>query len=188
MTTTYLFSGADISGRDELLTSGRPSAVEDQEKWPESLVRRVVTLFTVAVVAFTCTPANEVTSAGEAPNIIARWRDELLDRLRSASSDRVQPNEIARANAVSVVASLREHDVEPHRVVGDPDGGVALYVFGGRKLHDGRRAKYARILATNEGDVIAMCVDDLAGTHGVWEADVSDLGKAASRIQSFILG
>jgi hypothetical protein len=188
-TTAYLFSGADISGRDDLLSRGpSPSAVEDDGQQPQSLVMRVVTYLTVAFVAFTSTPMREITYAAEAPSVLARWRDQVLDSVRRASSDGVPPNVTARANAASVLASLRDLDLEPHRVIGDPDGGVALYVFGGQKHLDGTRDKYARILSTNEGDVIAMWVDESSGRHDVWEADPSDLSNALSRIQSFIAG
>jgi len=117
---------------------------------------------------------------------IARYRDDVLERLRSVSSDGIQPNETARTKAAAVLAALRESNLEPHRVVGDPDGGVALYVFGHKNRSNER--KYARVLSTNEGDIVAMCVDQSSGRHGVWEADASDLRNTAARIESFILG
>jgi hypothetical protein len=115
-------------------------------------------------------------------------KDEIAQGVRSASSDGTQPNEAARSNALTVVQAFRAAAIEPQRVVGDPDGGIAVYIFGGTSTGNGGQSKFARVLATNEGEIIAMCVDSKTSRPGVWEADTSNLDKSISRIQSFING
>jgi hypothetical protein len=185
---TTLFSGTDISGRDDLLSRyATVLAAESVESTPGRVVGRVVTVLTVAFVAFTTTLGWRLTQAGDVHDVTIPFGESILDRVRVASSDGTQPNETARANATAVIESLLDANVEPHRVVGDPDGGLAVYVFARKQLEDGTRHKYARVLSTNEGGIIAMCVDE-TGSRGAWEADAPDLANSVQRIQSFISG
>jgi hypothetical protein len=197
MTTSTLFSGADISGRDELFTRGPSSSVLDgffEEVFDEVerirglLVGRAATTITIAAVALTSTFGSVPGASVEFPEVAWVLRDEVAQRIRSASSQSTQPNEAARSNALFALCALRSCDLEPHRVIGDPDGGIAMYIFGGRTLVNGGHSKFARLLATNEGDIIAMCADDAVDRPGIWAADRSEMAKTVSRIQSFISG
>ncbi|HEY4016727.1 MAG TPA: hypothetical protein VGM06_25500 [Polyangiaceae bacterium] len=194
---TSLFSGADISGRDELFSRGSGTSlldeifddlVESVGRARDQLVARVATSLTVAAVALTSTAELPHEAAAEIPDLTLTLRDESAQRIRAASSQSTQPNELARSNALEALNALRSYDLEPQRIVGDPDGGIALYVFGGKSLPNRGRSKFARVLATNEGDIVAMCSDDAAERPRIWADDGSKLGNTASRIQSFISG
>jgi len=192
MTMASLFSGTDISGRDELFTRGSPPSLLDEFfadaldviERAGGLVVRAATVFTIATVALTSTAELVPKAAVEFPKETWTLRDEITAGILSASSQITQPNEAARNNALVTLKVLRSHNLEPHRVVGDPDGGIALYMFGG----NAGRSKFARVLATNEGDIIAMCADDAKERLGLWASDQSELDKTAARIESFIVG
>ncbi len=131
MTTAYLFSGADISGRDALL-SRSAAPVVDLAK--DALSRVTTTIFALALVAFTATPGALVRSMGDVGEVPLDIRDDAIHRAETVASDRTQPNRPARAQAIAVIEALRGQGLDPHRVVADPDGGVAVYVFGGARV------------------------------------------------------
>lgn len=181
---TSLFSGADISGRDDLFTRSI-ATVLDKAK---DTLASAVTVFAIAAVSFTATSVTLAKSTAAVKEVPLEIRDDALERVRSVVSDGTQPNEAARTQAATVIDTLRHHGLDAHRIVADPDGGVAVYVFGGARLQSGARPRYARFLSTNEGDVIAMCVDGGTGEQSIWETDVEALEPSMSRVRSFVLG
>jgi hypothetical protein len=109
--------------------------------------------------------------------------DTLLERVWKVRSDNIQPNVTARRMAVYILAKMEDAQVTPDRIVADPDGGVALYVFG----RDSRDDCYGRILAANEGDITALCADYREPLHHAWQVDAENIPDAVIKIHSFIL-
>jgi hypothetical protein len=182
MKVNYLFSGADVSGRDLLLTrtSGRKL---------EGVIARAVTAIAISATAFTVSPGSEpVRRAASTEAVAIDMGDTLLERVWKVRSDGIQPSDKSRRYAATILEELRESGVEPDRVVADPDGGVAIYVFGKRETEAGEHARHARLLAANEGDVIALCVDYERNSHDAWAAELTDLGPTVRKVHSFVAG
>jgi hypothetical protein len=178
----YLYAGADVSGRELLLGRGSGRKLE-------GVIGRAVTALSITVAAFIAEPSGpQIRHAVGTDAVQLDVADILLERVWKARSDRIQPTDKARRRASAVLEGFREAGIEPDRVVADPDGGVAVYVFGRRELQPGTQARHARVLAANEGDLIALCVDYEHNTHDVWETDLVELGATVSKMQSFLAG
>jgi len=192
MTTNYLFSGADVSGRDEVLgpkaRTTRPSSEAKPPSKPATILARTSAVFAIAAgVCFaTSVPTVSVQSAeaSQAP-IDMQSLDPMAARIFSATTDGIPPTTEARAAACTLLQSLRSVGLEPGRVVADPDGGVSLYVFGPGEENEPRR--YARLLATNEQELIAT-FENPKGTRSVWAMKASMLDRAMDRVGSFVRG
>ena len=187
MTTSLIFSGADVSGRDELLIRNIVSASGANDPTHRELSNPIAKspgIFTIAiVVGFLSTPtqlARQAVDIGEVA-IDLRDIDELAVEINVVRSERVQPNDLARRKASEMLALWRSANIEPVRVAGDPDGGIALYARGSG-------SGYARVLATNEGDLIVTCVDHSSGKQGLWALDESNAEASIARIRSFVIG
>ncbi len=182
MSTEYLFSGADVSGRDELFaTSERPDGVFT----PPPIARATTTVAFALAVAMAFTTAGVFIDTAQLVDIpIQIGFGSVADQIRLAASDRTQPNDTARDLALDVLERMRALGISADRAVGDPDGGIALYVFGGRRTKLGH-PKYGRVVMTNEGDVVAMCVDHIAKKQRVWDAS-SDVDSALTSIRAFV--
>jgi hypothetical protein len=112
--------------------------------------------------------------------------DRTMDAIARLRSDGEQPTEESRATAATLVGLLRQQQLEPSRVLADSEGGVALYVFGDHILPGGSHSRYARIVATNAGEVAVLCADrrDPANVKA-WDVQGSE-ERAMVRVRSFI--
>jgi hypothetical protein len=183
--TEYLYSGSDPTPRDEVIprrkVSGRQGFAFD------SIAR------TAASAAFALSSVCTVNVGGpftfrgvhvidEAPITI----DRTIDAIVHLRSDGEQPTEESRATAAALVGLLRQQDLEPSRVLADSEGGVALYVFGDHVLPGGGHSRYARIVATNAGEVAVLCADRREpGKVKAWDVHGSE-ERAMERVRSFI--
>jgi hypothetical protein len=173
-----LVSGRDISGRDDLLTLTKNAA--------RSIGKALGATVTTIAISFSAFAATSLWSSGgrlaatvDTPIDVS---DTLLELVWKVRSDNIQPNVTARHTAMQILAKMEDARVTPDRIVADPDGGVALYVFG-----RGRDDRHGRILAANEGDIIALCVDYQEQLHDAWQVDAESVPDAVSKIRSFIL-
>lgn len=96
---------------------------------------------------------------------------------RHVNRSRRVPSASARRKALDLLNLLRYSSLEPVRVVGDPDGGVALYVSA-------RNSGYARLLVTNEGDMIASFVDP--ATTDVFAFEEAGKRTMIDRVRAFV--
>jgi hypothetical protein len=179
MNPGFLFSGSDVSGRDLLYSRSVGRKLE-------GVIARTVTAIAITAAAFAVTPTTTIQSASSTAAVKLDVSDTLLERVWKVRSDGVQPNDKARRYASAVLGAFRDFGFEPDRVVADRDGGIALYVFGRGKLAGGSSARHARVLAANEGELIAMCVDNERNQHDGWEAELGDLDPTVQKIQSFV--
>ncbi len=192
MTTNYLFSGADVSGRDEVLgpkaRTTRASREAKPPSKPANILARTSAVFAIAAgVCFASSvPAVSVQSAEAADvPIDMQSLDPTAARIFDARTDGIPPTTEARAAACTLLVGLRSVGLEPSRVLADPDGGVSLYVFAPGDESQPRR--YARLLATNEEEVIAT-FENPQGTRSVWPVKADSLDRAMDRVSSFVRG
>jgi hypothetical protein len=181
---SYLFSGDDVSGRDLLLTRSTSRKLE-------GVLGRTAAAVAITLTAIVISPAEPPLAVGRAAGTTGAEidvSDTLLERVWKARSDGIQPNTKSREHASAVLDEFRESGIEPDRVVADRDGGVAIYVFGRREVAPGAHARHARILAANEGDLIALCVDYEHDTRDAWEAKLGELEPTISRVRAFVAG
>jgi hypothetical protein len=190
--TRYIYSGAELF--DEATapwttSSGAGVTVASPPEMSDALGRVVRTaahaLSFVTIVGIATTwaaPAHDHT--GEANPIVELDDDALLARIWAVDSDGVSPTTKSRERAAEILEALRSNHIEPERVLADPDGGIALYVFGTEQMPSGARSRYARIGVTNDGEVLVLCADRATGTNDVWT--MRGIGRAIGQIQEFI--
>ena len=192
MTTNFLFSGSDVSGRDELLgrvkaTAAPRSAVKPSK--PNAPVARTATVFAIALAVCFASSFTEVSlrsaESADVP-IDMDVLDPTAARISNVTSSDVAPTTEARSHAYALLDALRAVGLEPSHVVADPDGGVSLYVFESGDPTQDRR--YARLLATNERELIATFEDPSAKTRSVWPIRGARLSHDIDRVRSFVLG
>lgn len=175
-----LFSGRDISGRDDLLTWAKHAARSTGKALGTTAATIAISFSAFAATAFWSSTWGAAATV-EAPIDLS---DTLIERVWKVRSDNVQPNAKARQTAAHVLAEMEDARMPPDRIVADPDGGVALYVFGRAAADD----RHGRIFAANEGDVIALCVDYRDQLHDAWQVDPRSITDAVLKIRSFVLG
>jgi hypothetical protein len=183
--TDYLFSGADPTGRDDLaprgsVKPGRSGLAGNVVRTARTLTLGAATVFAAqfAVLSFT-TPARA--------DVSFRIDDATLDAVRSARSRGEPPTPESRSTAAELVLMLRRFELEPERVLADPDGGIALYVFGGAARADGSRVRYARVLASNTGEVAILFVDrDRTTSPHALDVGKREREAAITRVREFL--
>lgn len=191
MTTNFLFSGADVTGRDDLLGSKprtvRPSPAK--AKKPAPVLARSTAVFAIATSVFFASSLSPVLGqAADVADVSIRLDaiDPIAARILTTSSDGVAPNGIARQRATQLLEALRAQSLEPSHVLADPDGGISLYVFGPE--HHSQARRYARLLATNENDVIVTFENPAQTSRHVWELKPAKLSREIDRVGSFVRG
>jgi hypothetical protein len=187
MSIEYLFSGADPTARDALLTV-RPPGVRTRDLGAFARTAMTVTFALASICSVQSSafayPGHVEVGSEIAPVIV----DETGQRVLDVRSDGEQPSVESRRIATELVDRLRAEDLEPDRVLADPEGGVALYVFGESQLSDGSHSRYARIVATNSGEVAVLCADREGGSPLVWDVKRGDRVAAVKRVHAFLRG
>lgn len=174
-----LLSGRDISGRDDLLTWAKNAARSTGKALGVTVATFAISFSAFAATSF-WSSGWQSASTVDTPIDIS---DTLLERVWKARSDNIEPNVMARHTATQILTEMQDARVTPDRIVADPDGGVALYVFG----RGSREHRHGRILAANEGDIIALCVDYQKQLHDAWQVDPGSVADAVTKIRSFLL-
>jgi hypothetical protein len=174
-----------------LFTTASPTA---SLPWsaPSAVARELVGAVrtATAAVAFAAVVAG-VTSfpivsrvGAEIDAVINLDSDPLVDAIWRVEPERAPIEDTARHAATEAVVALREVGLLPERVLADPDGGVALYVFADRTIEGGARARYVRVAAANDENLTILCVDRETSERSAW--DVSDLAESLVRVAEFI--
>jgi hypothetical protein len=88
--------------------------------------------------------------------------------------------------AVGLLQALRADGLEPSRIVSDPEGGVAVYVFSSEVLESGSHTRYARLSRTEEGEVVGLLVDRSDKMHEAWAIESGELESAVERMRAFV--
>lgn len=189
MSTDFLFSGADPMARDAVL---QPNPGAGRVPQPAGASRVAQTAGTVVLVlAIVCSfqgvaLAFPDVESGRGAELDLAAEDWAWSQIRIVDTDGEHPNEVSRRAALDLLQQLRAQGLEPDRVVADPDGGVALYMFAERMLGDGSHPRYARIAAMNDGEVVASLADRERDTHEAWDVTASQRSRAIRRIEEFV--
>jgi hypothetical protein len=192
MTSRYMFCGADPTERDDLLSEATKPVAEEARanRPPEGAAMRTAASFAL-VLAIVCTPASAAVGirAPERPAVIdlgLHDDDPLAQIVRTVTSDAEAPNDASRATAQLLLDHLRGEGINPERAVADPEGGVALYVFGDEVLPGGARARYARLAAMNDGSIVAVCADRREDRQDGWLVTRGGVDAAVARIRKWV--
>ena len=194
MTRRYMFCGADPSPRDDLLSEAT-EAVPDETGEPASgngfVVRTVATV--ALAVAVVCTPMSAALGLAipDGPVVVGLGFDDddpIAQAVRTVTADGEPPSDAARLGAERLVDRFRAGGLDPDRAVADPDGGIAIYVFGSDVLAGGARARYGRVAAMNDGSIVAACVDRTQNQDEAWDVRSDGVDGAVERIRVFIEG
>jgi hypothetical protein len=140
--------------------------------------------FAAVVAAMTSFPIVPRVGA-EIDAVINLDSDPLVESVWRVESDGARIEEAARHAATEALVALREVGLTPERVLADPDGGVALYVFGDETIEGGARARYVRVAASNDETLTVLCVDRETSERTAWDAS-SDLGASLVRVAEFL--
>jgi len=179
MSTEYLFSGADVSGRDKLLVMTSPTTPPASAVTP---IARSSTILALAVaVAFTCANTTALAHSADVSNLPVRvdLRQTVDHQIQTAISEREQPTADTRVATLELARQLRGANLGPDRAVADPDGGLALYIFA--------VGRFARIVRTNDNEIIVTCVDTAHDKQATWDA-TGALPNALRRLHAFLVG
>jgi hypothetical protein len=191
-TIDYMFSGADASGRDDLIPrrSRQPAPREN------GFLTRTAATVTLALASICSVPGDALAFSGrvdvaETTQVPLDERmiddDPTMERVWSVTSEGEQPSEESRSTATTIVDLLRDQTLEPDRVLADPEGGVALYVFGEGMHPGGAHARYARIVATNAGEVGVLLVNRGGGEPSSWDVHERDRASTIQRVRDFLV-
>jgi hypothetical protein len=188
-TIEYMFSGADASGKDELIpkrSRREPAPLEN------GFLARTAATVTLALVSICSVPGTALAFSGrvdvvETARVPIDDEDPTIERVWSVGSEREQPSQESRLTATTIVDLLREQTMEPDRVLADPEGGVALYVFGEGTHPGGAHARYARIVATNAGEVGVLLVNRQGGVPSSWDVQEGDRASTMRRVRDFLV-
>lgn len=144
----------------------------------------VAVAFAAVVAAMTTFPIGSHLGA-EIEAVINLESDPLVDAVWRVESERAPIEDGARHAATEALVALREVGLVAERVLADPDGGVALYVFGDRAIEGGARARYVRVAAANDESLTILCVDRETSERSAWDVS-SDLAASLVRVLEFI--
>lgn len=121
------------------------------------------------------------------------WRRENFDAL--AGLQRLQPDWDNRGStpptdaaillAEGLLSSLG--DLEPHRILADPDGGVSIYLAGEQRTQDGGAPnRYVNFLFLNDGEILVTRADRDAGDSKIFEIESDGLVSEIVEARSFL--
>ncbi len=100
--------------------------------------------------------------------------------------DAPPPSPIACEFARRFAMTASVNHTPPARVVGDVEGGIALYWFGAETLVGGSHRRVASISVGNDGEVAVVLEDRSVDTREAFDVSLDNIGGALARVTGFV--